>query len=302
MNSFALRAEPDFNIAASGTLLSFYSTTVDPGHLSVNPYLLFTTTYGSYKKNWSLENQENLYEAELFLFLTTGLTRYADINLVLDGIYSKVKNYDHLQIADVQLYLGIQLLRESPNTNIPDFRLIVGESFPSGKYDNLSEIEFLSDGVGEGSYQTFLGFALQKSYYIYDHNPLYINFSFLYFLSSNSSIKEYSIFGGGVGTEGTISVGDAYFLNLGLEYRINDVWSIALDSRFDHQNSSRFSGNKGLETNEFFLDSSEQFSLAPSLEYHRTQDLVIIIGPWFSIAGRNTSAFASLVNSVAYYF
>jgi len=301
-----LRGNPDFSIAASGTLLSFYSQNVEPGHFLVNPYFLLTNNYGFYNKNWSLKNKKNLYEVELLLFLQAGLTEFADITLALDGIYSRTGGVDSLQLSDTQVYLGFQFLRDKPNTNTPDFRVLVGESFPTGKHDNLDENKLLADGVGSGSYETAFGFALQKRFFITEKNPLFVNLSFLYFLPTNASIEGFSIFGGGLGTEGTVSAGDYYFLNLGIEYRLNDDWSVALDTRFDHGNSSKFSGDEGLDNerliNEFILPSSEQFSIAPSFEFHPTENFTIASGVWVSVAGRNADAFVSLVASIAYYF
>lgn len=301
-----VRADPNFNVAATGTLLSFYSQNVEPGHFLVNPYLLLSSNYGYFDKSWSRKNVKNLYELELLLFLQVGLTKFIDLTLVLDGVYSKVGKVDSLQLADTQIYLGFQFLRDIPNSYVPDFRVLIGESFPTGKYDNLDENKLLADGVGSGSYETAFGFALQKRFFITEQNPLFVNLSFLYFLPSNVSIEGFSIFGGGFGTEGTVSAGDYYFLNLGTEYRVNDTWSVALDMRFDHGNSSKFSGDEGVDNealiNEFILPSSEQFSLAPSLDYHPTTNFSVISGVWFTVAGRNSDSFASLVTSVAYYF
>ncbi len=48
--------------------------------------------------------------------------------------------------------------------------------------------------------------------------------------------------------------------------------------------------------------SSEQWSLAPAIEYDWSTHFGVISGVWFTVAGRNAPAFANWVTAANFYF
>lgn len=298
--------DEELDPAFAGTLLSFYSKNVPPGDFLIEPIFFLSSTYGSYNKNWSWKNKKDLYDLELFFVLETGITKFVDIALVLDGLYSWIGSQKTLELSDTQVYLGFQISEDKKGTKIPDFRLLLGESFPTGKYDNLDEAKFLSDGVGSGAYETILGAVLQKAFYFQTKHLLFINLTGLWFIPTNTNVSEFNVYGGGLNTDGTVSPGQQVILNLGLEYKLNNNWEIALDLRYNHYNSSKFNGEAGCDIkgipNSVGLPSSEQFSLAPSVEYHHNEHFTASAGIWGTVFGRNSNAFASFVLRLAYYY
>ncbi len=79
-----------------------------------------------------------------------------------------------------------------------------------------------------------------------------------------------------------------------------------MDVLYSHGDSVKFKGING--TNEDGSEatnasaSSEQWSLAPALEYNFSEDVGIIAGIWFSTSGRNTIDFISYVASLTWQF
>lgn len=298
--------EEQVDLPCTGTLLSFYSKNVPPGHLLIEPLLFVTTNYGFYSPSWSLKNQKNIYDIELLFVAETGITKFMDFTLVLDGIRSYIGDKKTTSLSDTQLYAGFQILEEKKDSWQPDFRFLIGGNFPTGKHDNLDEEKLFADGVGSGAYETIFVAILLKTFHIKPKHPLFVNLNLLYFLPMKTDVKELNIYGGGLGTKGTAYPGREFILNLGIEYTLSRHFEVSLDLRYEHQNSTKFSGNEGVDENGnpnlVGLPSSEQFSMAPGLQYRHSDTCTIASGVWFSIAGRNSIAFASYTVRASFYF
>ena len=92
--------------------------------------------------------------------------------------------------------------------------------------------------------------------------------------------------------------------DLAFEYTLTQNWALALDVLYVHNNHTRFSGHKGSTygiPNSVGGPSSEQFSLAPALEYNWSSNCGVIAGVWFSVAGRNTADFINGVVAINIY-
>ena len=68
------------------------------------------------------------------------------------------------------------------------------------------------------------------------------------------------------------------------------IANLGLDIHYLHQNSSRTT------------PSTEQFSLASCIEYNPSPNFGLKVGPWFTLAGRNSPAFFSGVTTIYWYF
>ena len=81
------------------------------------------------------------------------------------------------------------------------------------------------------------------------------------------------------------------------EYSINQRWALAFDSQLTYQKKSRFSGRKGKDVfglaAQVGLPESVQFSFAPEFEYNFGPGSGLLAGLWFTVFGKNSSAFAS---------
>lgn len=290
----------------SGTILAFYPQNADPGRLSVSPYLTASKRYGFYNKNWSCPKQKHSDQISFLLSLETGITDYLDITLDLDGAYSNF-NHKHSWIyGDTSLFLGFQALHDKRNTATPDLRLLLGETFPTGKYDRLNPNKNGSDIFGSGAYATTLLLVLAKTVYWLPKHPFNFNLNLYYIISSHASIHGFNAYGGSSNTHGKAKPGDQFITNLAIQYSLDRRWALGTDIHYIHQNKSHFSGKKGTLPNGSIpsttLPSSEQFSLSPCLEYIWSEDCSITLGPWFTVAGRNSLKFMSAAGTVFYYF
>lgn len=290
----------------AGTLLAFYPNNAAPGRISVQPYLFQTRQYGMYNSNWKTPQQPHFSQTTLLLALETGITSFLDITLEMAGGYSCYKNRHAWIYSDTNVYLGFQLSQDQKGTWIPDSRFLLGESFPTGKYQHLDFLKAGSDISGTGSYATSLLIVLGKTYYWCRKHPINLNLNLFYIFSSSVPVHSPSIYGGSFNTRGKAYPGDQCIANFAIQYSIDPYWVLGADFHYIHQNKTSFSNKKGTLSDNTSrapgTPSSEQFSIAPCLEYNWNQNFSFTAGSWFSIAGRNSSHFLSVTGTVFYYF
>ncbi len=282
----------------AGTLLAYYATNIPPGHISVQPYIYYTRTNAIYNHHWSPQTIKNIDLTTLALYLETGITPFLDLTVNLAGTYNRRGSRHTLLPSDTEALLGFQVTRDQKGTAIPDFRILLGEIFPTGRYKNLNLKKHGSDISGAGSYQTIFLIVLRKIFYIPRH-PFDLNLNLFYIVPTKTHIDNISLYGGGPGTHGTVRPGQQFIVNLSIDYSLNRYWALGLDTRYMHQNRSPFSGKTFFPAG---LPSSEVFSLAPCLEYSFDETLSLAGGFWFSVAGRNTIQFRSAAFNVYFYF
>ncbi len=301
--TYSYGAEPNSYIPLySGSLLAFFSENATPGQLEIEPYLYQNTLPGSYDENWSFQKTKPIHKIASSLLLETGITQHIDITLFMTATYNQIGNLHTLLYTDMQAYLGFQILLDKKGSFIPDVRFLIGENFPTGTYQKLNPQKMLSDSSGSGAYETSFTFVVAKKFYCFPRHPFNLNFNLQYTLSNKTNVKGYNLYGGGQDSKGTIAPGSEYMTNLSIEYSLTRNWVISTDIHYIHQNKSTFSGNLGVFNPILGLPSSDQFSLAPCLEYNFNQNLGLFIASWFTIAGRNSSKFIRNTFSVYYTF
>lgn len=286
----------------AGTLLAFFATNVDPGHLAIQPYLFVTRQPGSYDKNWAYQPQPATNKLSALVLAETGITSFMDLTLQVNESYDRFEHQHFFLYQDTQTFLGFQLARDQKESWTPDFRLLLGESFPTGKYKNLNPNYQLSDSSGSGSYQTSVVLVSRKIFYAIPNHPFNINLNLEYILSSKAHVQGYNVYGGDASTRGKVRVGNQFLTNIALEYSFTRNWVVGLDMRYLHQNKSVFKGNTKEGSASVGTPSSEQFSIAPCIEYNYNANLGVIAGAWFTVAGRNSQSMRSGVLSAFYSF
>lgn len=284
----------------AGTQLAFYPTNAAPGHLAVQPYFFYTHLHGTYNPKWSTKSQKSIDSVSTLFSLETGITEWLDVALYLNGAYRRFGNENSWVVGDTGIFFGLQFLSDQKNQWTPDIRVVLGETFPSGKYDRLNPRKGGSDIFGAGAYTTTLVFILAKTFYTQPKHPYNLNLNICYIVSSNAPVHGYSLYGGNSDTRGTAHPGSGFITNLAIEYSLNRFWALGMDMRYVHQNKTPFKGNKS--PIKVGLPSSEQFILAPCLEYSWSVNFSTALGPWFTIAGRNSQAFAGFLGNVYVYF
>lgn len=290
----------------AGTLLNFYSQNAAPGRLVFEPLFFVTHFYGAYDSNWKKQNQKNVNEVELILSLETGITDFIDFNLIVGGFYTHIDGFSSWRYEDTWALFGFQISSDIKDTWIPDFRIVVGQTYPTGKFEKLNPEKNLSDASGSGSVTTYLIAVWQKIFYTFPKHPFNINLNIWTLFPNELSVRGFNVYGGGFETKGRVNPGMEYVASLGVEVTLDKHWEIGTNVFYLHTNSASFKGDRGVTLDglpaKVGLPSSEQLSLAPSLEYNFNQNMSMAGGAWFTVAGRNSEAFVSAILEYFYYF
>jgi hypothetical protein len=245
----SLRAEKttsEHNPMYAGTLLAFYPQNAAPGRLSVEPYLFAIKKYGFYTEGWTPPKGKYIDQLDLLLTLETGITDHIDFTLDLNGTYSHFGNRHTWVYGDTTAFLGFQILRDQKKTPLPDFRILIGETFPTGKYEHLNPDKNGSDILGNGTYATTLLLVLAKTFYWAPKHPLNANLNLYYIISSPAKVHGFNCYGGASDTRGHVKPGDQFITNIAIQYSLNRRLAIGTDLHYFHQNRSHFSGEKGI--------------------------------------------------------
>ncbi len=284
----------------AGTLLALFPENIQPGRFLIQPDLFATRRYGIYDSHSSISHQLNSHIYTALLTLETGITKTIDVTFITSEVYARVAGRDFWHLGDTFVLLGFQISTDKKGTWIPDIRVLIGEGFPTGKYQHLNPVLQGADTTGRGVYETTVSFIAHKIFYTWPNHPYNWNINITAGHSTRSKVEGLNAFGGNPLTRGTIGPTEDFLTNLAFEYKLNNAWGCGIDFNFFYQNSASFQS----KTFDIFTGppSSYLFSLAPMLEYNFNEDLGISGGVWFSVKGRNSQAFYSSVITIFYAF
>ncbi len=281
----------------TGPVLAPSANTPEIGSPAIEPILTLFCTYGDYDENWKVKSEKNIWAINPLVLFTFAVSEKVGVEVLGSFIssYQGSKHSTHWQ--DTIALIGYQVAQDQKDSWIPDFRLLIEATFPTGRHDDLDSDKDGIDSTGQGAYFLGPGFVFQKLFYL-PHHFFVLHGSAAYFFPTRAKMKGMSAYGGGKGTKGTIEPGGIFTAFLSGEYSFSQRWAIASDIMFLHQNSaSDFRGVLGVTPTGapaiVGLAASTQVSLSPGIEYNFSAYSGMIFGSWFTVAGRNTDAFVS---------
>jgi len=305
------QAQTDYDIAKqmfspyyAGPLLTGSAHNAPVGHVNIQPYLFITDTYGAYTGNRKVVNVPDFWTINPVFIFQTGIMNWLDVQFTPQGLYNTTRNQGTTNWGDMQVTLGFQLMKETPY--IPALRFTFSETFPFGRYDHLNPDNLGTDATGAGSYQSQFNLNISKVLWTFPLHPMQVRGNLVYIIPSNVDVNSFNSYGGGYGTSGTVSPGNQLQLYGSVEVSIVQKWVFALDVVYKNFNKTTFSGTPGITRTGLPASvggpSGDQFSLAPAIEYNPSAVQQFIVGPWFTVFGRNSAAFVSLILSYEHYF
>ncbi|MCB1109767.1 MAG: hypothetical protein KDK64_02210 [Chlamydiia bacterium] len=286
----------------TGTLLPPSAVNASPGHPILAPFVSFTVTYGEYDDNWNFKGTPNTWAINPYLEYLFGINDHIGVDIYASFISNFKKGQSSTHLQDTTLLLGFQIARDTPNTWIPDIRLLLEELVPTGNYQKLDPKKLGTDATGQGSFQTGFNLIVQKLFPI-NNNYLLLKWTLAYLFPAPVHVKGLNAYGGGKGTSGKVFPGQTLFFYFSGEYSLTQRWVVGFDSLFEYQQKTPFSGNPG-----HMLDGTPlpigrgplvQLTLSPQVEYNLSSTSGFLFALWATVLGRNSSAFATAV--AAYY-
>lgn len=270
----------------TGPILAASGATLPRGHYLIEPY--FYDAIGS-QSNGLGSSSYLLYG--LANGLTVGTIPTAGFNKLSNGPSSS-----GVGIGDITLLAQHRLTQFHEGSSLPTSAVVVEETFPTGKYDQLGDR--LSNGLGAGAYTTTLGFYPQTYFWLPNGRILRMRFDVTQAFSTNVRVNGISVYGTEAGFSGTAKPGSSLFADPAWEYSLTRHWVLALDAAYRHNwntrvagyNATAQSGGKNPGGVLMNTGSSEVFAFAPAVEYNWKSNLGVILGTRVIPASHNTNA------------
>ncbi len=308
----------------TGPFFAASGETIPVGHSNLTLTGSTTPSNSIYISNWSIEPTYSFTAANLDGIFSYGLTDEFDVQVETMLIKNSTQGKSTETLGDSSVQLGYQLVNS--NTYRPDVRLTVAEIFPTGRFDNLNPAKDGTDATGMGSYQTAIGLNIEKSSRFSSQHTLKTTISIADIYSAEVSIKGISTYGGNKNTQARIQPGNMFVFDLAGQLSITKNWVAVLEGYFQYIASSRYKGRfrpdfsgggqhpvvrrlHGLFPSQHNIGQQglgngnvDMLSLAPGIEYNFSANYGLIMGTWFTTAGKNTPRFSALLLGLNAYW
>jgi hypothetical protein len=290
----------------TGSLISPSTHVTPAGKVLLEPYYFFIDATGSYNSDWKKIPQSSFLTDDIEIFTTIGITKWWDFAINPGLVYNHTRGTGTFLFNDLSTGFDFQLLSDHQDNYLPALKLGLREVFPIAKYGHLDSDKYKTDALGEGSYQTRIFLATGRLIHLRDSFWLNLRLAVNYTIPSRVHVRGLNAYGGASDTNAYVYPPQNFEADFAFELSLNQNWVIACDYVGAYANARKFKGYPGrLETGEL-ADLSKgcaaNFSVAPEIEYNWKAGVGIITGAWFSIAGRNSSAFASWVTAINLVF
>lgn len=298
------RALKMFNPWYAGPLLTGSASMMPPGMMNTQPYAFVTDNYSRFNGERDSVDVPNTIQFKPLSIFQAGIASWLDAFLSIQAVGNWQSGKQGGGLGDSSLALGFSLYKQT--VYVPAFKLVIQETFPTGRYRNLNPTNLGLDGIGAGSFQTAIGLNIGKLVFWDTPHPVNLRLQVQYVLPSTVRVKNFNSYGGGFNTDGSVRPGQSLNISQGTEITLTQRWVLANDIVYTSQGRTRFTGNPGTtatgEPATVGSPSSDSLSLAPAIEYNPNPNLGWIGGVWFSVWGRNTENFIAGVLSVTYTF
>jgi len=293
----------------TGPILAPATNVVGEGAYNIEPYFFATKNPSIYDNDWHADEIPEQWSLQLQTPVWVGLTDWCDVSISPTLFWNhKAVGGGNWAQGDLVANIHFQIWHQDwSDASLPSVKIGLSETVPTGKYRNLNPKKFTTDLGGSGSWVTGAELVVGQVVHIYRYQFLSWRLAGrCSFFNSTVHVKGYDAYGGGLGANGKIHPGINGGIDFAIEYSVSRNWAFALDIAGYWQSKSKFHGKGG--TN--FLSgtptvvarsSAILYTLAPGVEYNWNENLGIITGVWFTVAGKNISKFYSYVFAVNWY-
>lgn len=301
------RAQKMFNPWYTGPIVTASPSMMPVGQGNMQPYLFIADNYAAFNEDReSIGLPSNLVQVKGQYVLQTGVSETTDFIIVPGGIASWQSGQFGGGFLDLSATYGF--LVHSQTRYTPQVKFQITETFPTGKYQNLSFNGLMLNATGAGCYSTQFGLIFGKLFFWTTQHPFNTRLFFGYQVSTSVHVENFNAYGGGFKTRGTVHPGNNFQADLGLELSLTEKWVLATDIVYTATNRTTFSGHPGFTDIGEHTPASvgsgynDNLSIAPAIEYNWSSSAGFIGGAWFSVYGRNSLNFAQAVLSITYGF
>jgi hypothetical protein len=290
----SVHAEPWF----TGPLLAPSGHNIPKGHSNLETYALRIHADGLYNA-LGQEIQSPLYQTTVINpIFSHGYTDWLDLMLNVPYVINTTRDVHYERLADVAVGAGFQLYEQKGKRDRIDARIFLQEVIPTGRFDHLNPRLLGTDSTGLGSYQTQLSLNLQYLMELFPSHYLRTRLVLSHLRFSSVDLHGLSSYGGSAGTQGRIQPGHENDVDLAFEYTLTQHWVAVMEGYVSQGSESLFNGIFNIEgiggpKDNVGFDRYSEKALAPAIEYNFNENVGIIGGVWFPVAGTNTGHYTT---------
>ncbi|MGH8319202.1 MAG: transporter [Steroidobacteraceae bacterium] len=294
----------------TGPLLAANAATLPQGHWLLEPYVFDLMTYGQFDSNGTLRSTGAAHTIGSQGYIEYGVVDRFTLGLIPRlGFHesSAEQESSGFTVGDITLQGAYGLTQFRPGSWIPSTSLVIGETFPTGKYDRL---DGQTDGaLGSGAYSTTLSLYSQTYFWMPSGRILRTRLDLSYEVSRWASVHGMSVYGTFGGFTGRAHPGQSFVTDLAFEYSVTQNWVLASDIWWEHDGNTRLVGDyvpsltSALPS--YLVENSgsdDLLYLAPAIEYNWSARVGVIAGVRIAALGRNTAATVTPVAAVNMVF
>jgi hypothetical protein len=267
----------------TGPLLANSAATLARGHFLAEPYVY--DVIGTQSNSNGFGSRSYL-EYGLFDRLTIGAIPVFGYNAVNGAL-----NSSHVAMGDWTVLGQYGLTRWRPDSWVPTTGIMVEETFPTGKYDNLGTRP--TNGLGVGAYTTTVAFNSQTYFWARNGRILRMRLDASEAISTTAPVNGVSVYGTDATFHGRANPGLTTYVDWAWEYSLKRSWVLALDTTYSHTGNTRVTGfdaatGSGAMT-PITLNSStvDAVGFAPAIEYSWKSTIGVILGARVLAIGHN---------------
>lgn len=294
----------------TGPLLAPNAATLPQGHWLVEPYVYDLMTYGRFDRNGTLRSAGAAHAIGSQSYIEYGLVDGFTLGLIPRlGLHEASAGQDSsgFTVGDTTLQGAFGLTQFRPGSWIPATSLVIGETFPTGKYDRL---DGRTDGaLGSGAYSTTVSLYSQTYLWMPNGRILRTRLDLSYEVSRWASVRGISVYGTSRGFNGRAHPGQSFVGDLAFEYSVTQRWVLATDFWWQHDGNTRLEGRYGPAVSSALppylvqdFGSDDLLYFAPAVEYNWSARMGVIAGARIAAAGRNVGATATPVAAINMVF
>jgi hypothetical protein len=296
--SGALQAQEESRADAwwTGPMLAANAASLPQGHALVEPYLFDVISNANLDGSGNRHSTPTSQTIGSLSYVLYGLTDSIGVGFLPHFAYNMPAggpNSSSVLFGDLTLQASYGLLHFHDGGATPDVSVVVQESLPTGRYDNLSR---LSDGVGSGDYSTAVALYSQDYFWLPSGRILRARLDLTYTFSGSAHVQGLSVYGTGPGFSGRAAPGNGFSADAAAEYSLTRNWVLALDVVYQYNDSTRVSGsvagNQPVPGGPYYASSGSSSSLgfAPAIEYNFSGAIGVLLGVRVIEIGHNTAA------------
>jgi hypothetical protein len=290
----------------TGPILAPAGHTVARGHTNFEIYGVDVFAYGQYNGKGQLVRTPLFKSFVANPLLTHGFTDWLDVQIGIPYAFNSTRKMNYNRLGDMTVALGFQLIEQKGSPHKADVRILLQETLPTGKFDQLNPLLFGTDITGLGSYQTQIGLNLQYLREVLSSHYLRTRLILSHLYANATHVNGLNSYGGAVNTSGRISPFDENDADLAFEFTLTQHWVAVMEGTLSSGSTARFIGFPGTTASGLPAavgsGSFNETALAPALEYNFNANVGLIGGVWFTVGGVNTTYYRNYVLALNAYW